>query len=377
MTAAVSLLPSNATPFEHAVSLATDVIPRVEAGVALIKGGKYGSIHQADVIPAMIAELGLGEISRFFEDPEELIQQGVRWQRIRGTPQAVDQALAWVNYQAELEEEPVRHDRWHLVQLALTRLRDAEVPDLADIAETAQLSVPLRSHVARGFHGHDVRAAELDYSILGNCILGDHSGYRFATRGVQWSFGRDHVFDLQPSQSQLTALGAWQPLAGTAISWGNFTWAETSLTWDDPAAAARRLLIIVALRSRSVWLQFSGAGGIIGLQRARVIKGVNPDIAGPYMFGGINYSESLTSPEVLLIDAITDFGSGNGETVTALDLVFDSNIVDPLTPGIDWISGADAATLLTAGTSLSLGPLPTSFELGKTVRDRCTVRLTF
>ena len=83
------LLPSNATEFERAASLAIDTLSRTDAGIASIRTAKHVAIPDAWV-PFLVYEYGLGPVSIYVDDQRALLETGVDWQRVRGTPEAVE-----------------------------------------------------------------------------------------------------------------------------------------------------------------------------------------------------------------------------------------------------------------------------------------------
>jgi hypothetical protein len=219
-----------------------------------------------------------------------------------------------------------------------------------------------------------VRALEWGYGAWGDTIWGDHSGARLQPSGAQWSFGRTHVFDLVPSEADLTPLGAWLPVTGSGdFAWDDteITWEATELAWEEPTQQARRTAMITAITNRPVWVEFRDAQGIIGCKRCRYARGVAAVFGGPYTFAGIAYAPSA-SPEHMIAEALTDFGDGfdTARTATELRLRFDSLPLDPATPGLDWARDNQ----LSPGPTLPLGSV--SIPFGRTVRDCVHVRIS-
>ena len=183
------LLPSNATPFEKALSLSTDVIPRVGWATMEMRGLKIRN-PPPSFLPFLLYEYGLGPISRFFDDPGECIAEGIAWQRVRGTQDAITRALGWNGYGGEHENFPVRRRRWNLFMLEMDRIRDVEEPDLDEIEYLADLSVCLRSHFWRGFRAYDLRALDYSRTRWSQSLYSTYSGARIRANGAKWSFGR-------------------------------------------------------------------------------------------------------------------------------------------------------------------------------------------
>jgi P2-related tail formation protein len=97
----IMLLPPSSSPQEQAL---VDAISfRVDP--SKIRGFKFNPTDS--VLPWLIHEYGLGEILAWVPDPRRAIQDGVVFQRIRGTPASLRMALKWVNIEnIYIEEEP-------------------------------------------------------------------------------------------------------------------------------------------------------------------------------------------------------------------------------------------------------------------------------
>ncbi len=77
------LLPASASEFERAFSLATDATERVAPGIAAVKTAKM--VTRPDgLLPFLIYEYGLGEVSPYVSDRRRIIVDGIQWQRVRG-----------------------------------------------------------------------------------------------------------------------------------------------------------------------------------------------------------------------------------------------------------------------------------------------------
>lgn len=369
-----SLLPANATPIEDALSLATDMIPRVKDPIDAMRGIKYVNTPPS-LLPFLIYEYGLQELTPYVPNLYALIREGIAWQRVRGTPAALSRGLSWIDYEAELEEAPIRRKRWHLFQLHLDRVRDNEEPDLERIEGIAALSACLRSVFYRGFHGYDVRAHELGYSRASHSIWSDDSGVRLRQDGAKWSFGRTYDLSYTLSQAELEALGIWiEPAEDEEqpLGWGDITWAGSGSTWTAPAAQARRRSMCDALEAKSAWLELIDSDdAIIGYRRARVSKGVIADFEGPYSVDGIRLAPDALA-EVLYVEFLTGFGDGAGRTMERCRIVFDAAPVDPSKPGLPW-----ALPVEIAGIGAGVAQQSITIVLGRTVRERFRFVLRF
>jgi hypothetical protein len=366
------LLPTNATAFERAFSLAVDALDRLSPGIGAIKTAKLVTLPD-NFLPFLIYEYGLGEVSAYVADQRRLLSIGRDWQRVRGTPEALALALDWLNYDAILEEAPARRRRWNLFQLALRRIRDFEEPDLENIEGVAGLSVAVRSQFWRGYNGYDVRELEWSRKPWSGAIWSAASGVRLRSDGAKWSFGRSHDFQVFAGQSFLDPLDAWVPPSGSDLGWGDFTWLDAGgASWVDVDAQARINLIIGALTGRPIFAAFRDAGGeIIGYRRARAIHPVRVSPGGEYAVGGLNLTRDATTPTGLYVEAMTGFGDGAGATAESVTLVWDAVPDDPEKPGLLW-GGPDE---ITGGTGTS--PVAETIAFGQTVRERVRFYLTF
>lgn len=72
---AIDLLPSNATRLERDLSRTVDVLPRLGPGAELVRTGKRANIPD-DVVPWLIYEYGLGEITPLRAGPSAGARRG-------------------------------------------------------------------------------------------------------------------------------------------------------------------------------------------------------------------------------------------------------------------------------------------------------------
>lgn len=365
-----TLLPSNATKWEKATSLAMNPYPRIGLAVQDIRAVKWRA-PPLSFRPYLIYEYGLGSIARFFDDQWEAIQQGIPWQRVRGTHDAVARALDWIGYAGEIEVAPTRRRRWNLFMLELDRVRDVELPDLNDIDFLAQQSVAERSRFWRGFKDYDVRALEYSRTRWGQTLHSTFSGARIRAGGAKWSFGRTYQRDYTPTQANLEALGVWLTPDDEGLSWGAFPWTSAGVTWTSSPAATRSRLMAAGVLAKTAWVRFRRAdNSIIGHRRARVWRGVLADPNGIYGVGGLKFSPN-SNPAILYVEALTGFGDGDGNTAASWSLLFNPTIVSPAKPGIEWAGPSQ----LTGGVEIMSTSCSAPF--GKTVRERFKAVLRF
>jgi len=182
------LLPPNATTLERDLSRAVSSLVRTEAPVPLIRTAKRVNIPDS-VVPWLVFEYGLAEILPYLTDQRAAIEGGVQWQRIRGTPAAILQALGWLHLTGEVDESEGGSYRWAEFQIGLDAPTGGEAI-ISQITAVARLSAPVRSRLQRIYSVYDFRRFVLNDSLLSEgAILSDHSGVRPRPDWPQISYG--------------------------------------------------------------------------------------------------------------------------------------------------------------------------------------------
>jgi P2-related tail formation protein len=196
------LLPPNATQLERDFSRATSSLVRAGRPVPIIRTAKRLDIPDS-VVPWLIYEYGLGELLPFLEDERRALAEGILWQRIRGTPQALTIGLSWLNLTGWVDEPEAGTFRWSEFMVGLaepTQGFDA----LQRLVGLARISAPVRSRLQRVYSvQYDLRRFVLDDSLLSEGgMLSDHSGIRL----YDPTLGTGRRWDFSP--------------------WGEFPWSE-------------------------------------------------------------------------------------------------------------------------------------------------------
>jgi P2-related tail formation protein len=188
------LLPPNATTLERSLSLSTDLLTRLGGEIETLKGFKTDPSDS--LLPWLIWEYGLGELLPYLPDPRRAIAEGIRWQRLRGTPAALTTALSWIGATATVEQETPG------IHFAEFQFDPGQVLDddalIANLIAIARLSAPARSRLSRIYHGWDLRRLVLDESRLGEALLSDHSGVFWQDGQTKLSFGLVRQFANPP-----------------------------------------------------------------------------------------------------------------------------------------------------------------------------------
>lgn len=283
------LLPPNATTLERDTSRVTSSLQRVGPPVPIIRTAKRVEIPDS-VVPWLIYEYGLGEILPFIGDNQrQALETGVQWQRIRGTPAAVEVALGWIGISGVIEEPEAGTDRWAEYMLGLTEATHGDAI-IDRIVGAAQVSSPVRSRLQRIYAVYDFRRFVLDDSLLSDGgLLSDHSGVRPRPDWPQISYGENHSALIESDatvQSALTMVvpvlahnqdrfilsssivdDEWHTLNLPCVitetiglsalyqqqSWGAFPWLE--MTWGEPNA-----LVFTKVTTESIDGQYRVAG---------------------------------------------------------------------------------------------------------------------
>ncbi len=365
------LLPANATPLELALAEACDPFAELIGAYNSILPSLYA--HPVAFEAFIIWQYGLGELTPYVPALGDLITEGIRWQRERGTPASIFRALSWLGYAGAIEEEPVRRRRWNRFQVHLDRVRDHDLPDLRQIDGVVSLSPPIRSKFFRGFHGYDIRACETGMHRLSGCMLSSHSGVRIEEGRAKWSFGRTYEVDHTLDQQELTALGAWVEPVPPGASWAEatFKWADADFPWSLPAYDGRRRTIALAIAPKTPHLRFRAADGtIIGHSFARSHT-VRPRTPGAFAMGGSGWDVEADLPAAILVHGRSGFGDGAGQTAATVSVVFDGVRAAGRGPGTLWL-GPDE---LTGG--IEVAETPVSIPFGLTVREHVKMLLRF
>jgi hypothetical protein len=366
----IDLLPASASSFMRTASAAGDSLVRLDAGITALHGMKILN-PPPSFLPYLVYEYGLGELTPYVPNLYELIDEGIDWQRVRGSPAAVAMGLGWLGYAGMIEEAPTRRRFWNIWHILLDRLRDSEA-DLIRIEGVASLSDCQRSDFWRGFRGYDVRALEYGWSTYGNCFYGDDSGVRLQDGNAKWSFGRSFEQTHDMTEAELTALGIWlEPVGGEPLKWGPFPWGPYA--WADSAALVRSATMLAAAGDGPAWAVFYDADAeIIGYRRCRIRRAVAPAASGPYAIGANRYDLAAGAATRLYVEALTGFGDGYGHVAASVGFILSAEPLAPNKTGALWLpaGGLDPGLPVVALNDVSI-------EFGRTVRERIAAILRF
>ena len=233
------LLPPNSTQLERDLSRSVSFIPKLERGIRRIRTAKRIDIP-SDVLPWLIYEYGLGDISRYHPDFLTVIIKGIAWQRIRGTPASILEAVGWLGYTPEIDEEEERHSTfWADYHLGFSPQPPAE-EDLHHIYFLATRSNPARTRTQRIFSNWDFRLLRWDEDPGGwseGRMWSDHSGIR-GVEGLgdaQLSLMRIRYGKGETDPNDFDPLALRIGLGMNGLPW-LWTWSDTGIysdRWHD------------------------------------------------------------------------------------------------------------------------------------------------
>ncbi|MBV0900039.1 MAG: phage tail protein [Wolbachia endosymbiont of Fragariocoptes setiger] len=181
------LLPPNSTKQERAL---VDAI-NYQVDLNCIKGFKLK--YEEKILPWLIEEYGLEEILFWVKDKKKAVKEGVKFQRLKGTPASLKIALKWANIEdiTIIEEPPFAEFQ---VGICCNIPNDSLVNTVIDLAK---LAAPARSRLMRIFNDlYNAQRFILNESLFGD-LLSDYSGTKIAKEGPVLSFGRKNSFELK------------------------------------------------------------------------------------------------------------------------------------------------------------------------------------
>jgi hypothetical protein len=373
-----NLLPRNSTAWERAVADALSAPQAIEDAITLVGRVKFFS-PPPSFLPFLIWEYGLSELALYQPNPYLLIDDGRRWQTLRGSTDAIELGLSWLGYTASFDGAPPERTWWNTFQLYLGELPAADHPDLERIEGIAQLSVPRRSRYRRGAYLYDAPAAELDWTRLDEAMLDFESGVpatdgtRFWAEPAIWSFGRPHEVDHLLTEEEGTAIGNWLEPVEDSLPWTalDYPWVRADFPWAAAPDVIRRTLMATWFDGRVPWLELrDGDGGVIGWRRCRAVHAVKSAADGLYAFGGAFYDPSSTGGRVY-IEAMTDFEDADLVTAAEAAIVVGAALADGVPAGRRWAAPGE----LEGGNRIAVTEI--AVPLRRTVRERFKFMLRF
>ena len=369
-------LPREATPFERGLARAINGWDELDAAIGTIRTAKLAAPPPA-FIPFLIHEYGLGELTHFVSDLYRLLDEGVTWQRIRGTHAAISMALNWLDLGGVVEEAGGQRTFWSAFQLHFAALPQSDEPLLDRVETAARLSVPLRSRLRRGTFEYDIRTVELERGRLDQRRLDSDSGTRLRDGGTLWSFGRTTEISHQFTKREALALGFWiEPdwTGAAGVTWAalNIPWLQATFPWSLDPEAQRRTAMLKWFDGKQFFVRLDRADGtVIGWRRARFAARVRPQAGGRYRFEGASLALDQTVPTTILVEALTEFDDADGVDAAKAVLVTDPVLAPGVPHGRLWLAPGDVS----GGTIVASRAV--ALPLRKTVRERLKFNLRF
>lgn len=375
----VNLVPRNSDPWERCVANALDLSPEVRTAITAVHTAKWAA-PRPSFLPFLVYELGLGELTPYVPNLYGLIDEGVRWQRVRGTPRAIEMGLAWIGYAAGLEEAWSERRFWNSYQLRLTRLPANDNPDLERIEGIASLSVPLRSKFRRGVFQYDVGPLIADVSRLDHSLLDFESGTKATAgtlqfpEGAIWSFGRTTEFEHTLTETEGRAIGNWiEPVENGIAPWKEMSiaWTAAIAPWAATPEEQRRANMAGWFEGKTIYLKLSDIdGATIGYRRCRAVRPVASQFDGAYVVGTTKFEPAEAGTQVY-IEAMTQFDDVDGVEAKHASLLVGASLSAGTPPGRLWLQPSE----LSGGHEFSAQDI--SVPLRKTVRDQFKILLRF
>jgi hypothetical protein len=196
------VLPPNASRYMHALENGMRLPEEIWRALDYIGSAK--SLVPDDVVPFLIWEYGLEEVTPWVGDSRRVIADGREWQRIRGTNDAILHALNWIDFSPLWIEESANSTWWDLFQFACPEV----VTDrrrLEQIIALTRLSKAAHTDLIRIYSPcWDVRVWEMDeHKLDGGGYLDDWSGVWLRPDWPKVSFCRNNLEVVQlPIQPQ-------------------------------------------------------------------------------------------------------------------------------------------------------------------------------
>lgn len=148
-------LPPNATQLE--IDFITTILEQreeVRDYIKLLRGFKYGNTPD-NLLTLLINELGLGELTKYIDDPRRVIAEGNIWKNYQGTPYSVDLALSWI-FRDELDELIEFNHGWHPSNVELKMGPLNSLTEVDNAVRLVKLSLPAGKTLSRVFSGSDL-----------------------------------------------------------------------------------------------------------------------------------------------------------------------------------------------------------------------------
>lgn len=366
------LLPPNSTLWERCVAEAVAFGPVVVESINDITSAKLVT-RPATFLPFLVDEYGLGELTPYVPNLYDLIGDGIKWQRIRGSVTSIKMGLGWIGYSADYAAAWTGRNWWNSYQLYFDRLPVNDAPDFERIEGIVTLSECLRSDFRRGVCQYDAPALEGDETIPDEAIGDNESGIIVSSAGTIWSFGRTQEIDHLLTKAEGESIGNWLEPVSEPIKWINmpYPWLTANFPWESAGEPARQMLMAEWFNRRLIYMAFYNADeNVIGYRRCRAVHSVTHDLAGVFQVGSRRFSPSHAGPQVY-IEAMTDFIDADSITAASVSLIVHALPAEHVPAGRLWLAPDE----ITGGVEIIKTPV--SIALRKTVREQVKILVRF
>ncbi|UNF44107.1 phage tail protein [Bartonella krasnovii] len=365
-----TLLPTNATEFERRLADVCDFHQDVDGAICGISRSKLIT-RPPRFLPWLIEEYGLGELTPYVPNLYDLLDQGLEWQRIRGSVAAIDRGLQWLGLSVHFTPAWTERAWWNSFQLEFDHL--PERGNLEAIEAIVDLSKSLRSDFRRGVIGYDVGAIQANMSRLDNSMLDFESGIRVTAGDTLFSFGRTTEINHVLTKEEGTLIGNWIDDGDEELSWDqiDYPWDLANFPWCSVKKHERDILMAKWFQNRSLYLALRDPDNVlIGYRRCYAVAPVEQALEGLYSHCGNKFSPSTTGT-MLFLAARSDFRDVDDKQAASVSLLVHGIPAEQTPPGKLWL-GADE---LRGGVEILKTPI--NIPLRADVREQFKILLRF
>ncbi|WP_039757938.1 phage tail protein [Bartonella queenslandensis] len=365
-----SLLPSHATEFEKRLADACDFHQDVDGSVLGISRAKLIT-RPPRFLPWLIEEYGLGELTPYVPNLYDLIDQGLAWQRLRGSVAAIELGLQWLELSAHFKPAWSGRAWWNSFQLEFNQL--PEQSNLEAIEAIVGLSKSFRSDFRRGVYGYDVEALEGNMSRLDDSLLDFESGMHLTAGDTLFSFGRTTEINHMLEEQEGKRIGNWIDDFDEELSWNqiDYPWNLANFPWCSVKKHERDILMAEWFQNRPLYLALRDANNaLIGFRRCNIVQPVEQALEGVYSHCGNRFNPSPTGT-LLFLAARTDFEDVADKQAAFVSVLVHGSLEKQTPPGKLWL-GSDE---LRGGVEIIKTPV--NIPLRADVREQFKILLRF
>ncbi len=300
-----------------------------------------------------------------------MVDQGLQWQRIRGSLAAIEMGLEWLGISARFQPAWTGRVWWNSFQLYFDRLPERK--SLEAIEAITDLSKSLRSDFRRGTYGYDVGAMEGNMSRLDECMLEYESGVRLTAGGTLFSFGRTTEIEHVLTREEGRLIGNWIDDGDEELSWDliDYPWDMANFPWCSVKKHERDMLMAEWFSNRTLYLVLRDSqNSVIGYRRCYAVAPVEPALEGVYSHCGNRFNPSPTGT-MLFLAARTDFRDVDGKQAAFVSVLVHATPAENIAVGKLWCD----ANELNGGVEILKTPI--NIPLRADVREQFKILLRF